>query len=192
MNTLIVAAGRSKRFGPANKLLTQVGGRPLIVVSTARILAATRGPVRLVVGHQSRRIIAALARYGVLPHPRLSIVRARASAAGLATSLDTALESAPRIDSAVTVYLADMPYVEPAVDHLLGRAVRAGYPIARVAAADQPGHPVRIHRRVLTSVAGPGRLARAARNQRAATFYRRVSTRAVADVDTRQMIRSLI
>ena len=192
MNALIVAAGRSRRFGLANKLLAPVAGRPLIVVSVSRVLAATRGPVTLVLGHEAHRIAAALARHGVLTHPRLKIARNRHPRAGMAASLDTALDAAPRLDSAVTVYLADMPNIVAGKDRVLARAVRAGWPVARVGAGHRPGHPVRLRRSAIAAHAKPGRLARTAKALRHASCVIEVPTRAIIDVDTRQMIRSLI
>ena len=192
MNALIVAAGRSRRFGLANKLLAPVAGRPLIVVSVSRVLSATRGPVTLVLGHDPHRIAAALARHGLLAHPRLKIVRNRHPRAGMAASLDTALDAAPRLDSAVTVYLADMPNIVAGKDRVLARAVRAGWPVARVGAGHRPGHPVRLRRSAIAAHAKPGRLARTARACRHVTRVVAVPKHAILDVDTRQMIRALI
>jgi len=192
VNALIVAAGRSRRFGPANKLLARIGGRPLIVVSVSRVLAATQGPVTLVVGHDAHRIITALARHGLHAHRRLRIVRNRHPRAGMTASLDVALEAAPRLDSAVTLYLADMPNIAAGHDRALAGAVRAGWPVARVGAGHRPGHPVRLRRSAIAAHAKPGRLARTARACRHVTRVVAVPKHAILDVDTRQMIRALI
>jgi molybdenum cofactor cytidylyltransferase len=58
---LVLAAGRSSRMGGPNKLLAEIGGRPLVRIVTEQVLASRARPVIVVTGHQRERVEAALA-----------------------------------------------------------------------------------------------------------------------------------
>src|SRR5262245_59469974 len=57
---IVLAAGRSTRMGPQNKLLADIAGKPMVrrVVETA--LASKARPVLVVSGHQADEVAAAL------------------------------------------------------------------------------------------------------------------------------------
>ena len=58
---LVLAAGRSSRMGGPNKLLAEIGGRPLVRIAVEEALASRARPVIVVTGHQRERVEAALA-----------------------------------------------------------------------------------------------------------------------------------
>ena len=49
---IILAAGRSTRMGGPNKLLAEIGGRPLVRIAVEEALASRAQPVIVVTGHQ--------------------------------------------------------------------------------------------------------------------------------------------
>src|SRR5208282_4530348 len=53
---LVLAAGRSSRMGGPNKLLAEIGGRPLLRIVVEAALASRARPVIVVTGHQRERV----------------------------------------------------------------------------------------------------------------------------------------
>jgi molybdenum cofactor cytidylyltransferase len=111
---VILAAGRSTRMGGPNKLLAEIGGRPLVRIAAEEALASRARPVIVVTGHQHERVEAALA--GL----KVEQVHNPAFAEGLSTSLKAGLAAVPGgVDGAV-VLLGDMPQVSAAlIDRLI-------------------------------------------------------------------------
>src|SRR5262249_57985613 len=58
---IVLAAGRSTRMGAENKLLADVGGKPMVRVVAEAALASGARAVLVVTGHQEDRVRAALA-----------------------------------------------------------------------------------------------------------------------------------
>ena len=140
---ILLAAGRSQRFGSANKLLASFNGRPLVLHALAAARAAPVGRVIVVTGAQADRI----ARTTRLASPRARIVRARDHREGLAASLRAGLAALRPIERELFVFLGDMP----AIPH--GLALRLAFRLTRDrAAAIRPawkgvvGHPVLMRR----------------------------------------------
>ena len=126
---LVLAAGRSTRMGGANKLLAEVGGRPMVRHVLDQVLASQAAAVIVVTGHEREEIEAAL--LGAPGGDRWQLVYNPDFAAGLSTSLHRGLAAlADEVDGAL-VCLADMPQVTAAVidrliaafDPLEGRAI---------------------------------------------------------------------
>ena len=72
---LVLAAGQSSRMGPRNKLLADVGGKPMAARVVDSVLASNARPVIVVLGHQADAVRGALAGRGgrilvVDDHPR--------------------------------------------------------------------------------------------------------------------------
>ena len=102
---VVLAAGRSTRMGGPNKLLEEVGGKPLVRIAVEQALASRAGPVVVVTGHQRKEVEAAIAGLDV------KTVHNPDYAQGLATSLKTGIAALPAgIDGAI-ICLADMPRV---------------------------------------------------------------------------------
>lgn len=103
---IILAAGRSSRMAPRNKLLEAVGGRAIICRVAEAAIASGAKPVVAVTGYEAPRIAEAL--HGL----EVKIVHNADFEAGLSTSLRAGLAALPaKIDGAL-VLLGDMPFVE--------------------------------------------------------------------------------
>src|SRR5216110_798821 len=61
ITAIVLAAGRSTRMGLANKLLADIGGRPMVRRVVEAALASRARPVLVVTGHQAASVKAALA-----------------------------------------------------------------------------------------------------------------------------------
>ena len=58
--SVILAAGHSRRFGAANKLLAEIDGKAMVTHVVETALAAALGPVIVVTGHEADDIRATL------------------------------------------------------------------------------------------------------------------------------------
>jgi molybdenum cofactor cytidylyltransferase len=112
---VVLAAGRSSRMGGPNKLLAEIGGRPLVRIVTEAVLASRACPVVVVTGHERERVEAALAGLAI------AFVHNPNYADGLGTSLKAGISALPaEVDGAV-VCLGDMPQVDAQlIDRLIG------------------------------------------------------------------------
>ncbi len=107
---LVMAAGRSSRMAPHNKLLVTDGeGVAMVARVTEKVFASGVKPVLVVTGHDRERVEAALAGKPVI------FVHAEGYAEGLSASLKAGLAALPPDAEGVLVALGDMPLVEPAV-----------------------------------------------------------------------------
>ncbi|MBI3709210.1 MAG: NTP transferase domain-containing protein [Proteobacteria bacterium] len=111
---VVLAAGRSSRMAPANKLLTEIDGTPMVERAVAAALASQARPVIVVTGHDGARVRAALAGKSV------TFVDNPDFATGLSTSVKAGITALPGdVDGALFV-LGDMPRVTPAhLDRLI-------------------------------------------------------------------------
>ncbi|MDB5369374.1 MAG: 4-diphosphocytidyl-2C-methyl-D-erythritol kinase [Roseomonas sp.] len=112
---LVLAAGRSSRMAPLNKLLVEDrAGVPMVARVADNVLASHARPVVVVSGHEHAAVGAALAGRPV------AVVRAEAYADGLSASLKAGLAALPTDAEGVIVCLGDMPLVTGAMmDRLL-------------------------------------------------------------------------
>lgn len=109
VGAIVLAAGRSTRMGGSNKLMAEVGGRPLVRIAAEEALASRARPVIVVTGHQRERMETALADLDV------KYVHNPDFAQGLSTSLKTGLAALPPELNGVIVCLGDMPQVRAAM-----------------------------------------------------------------------------
>jgi len=111
---VVLAAGRSSRMAPANKLLTEVDGQAMVARAADAALASQAESVVVVTGHDSARVRQTLAGRNV------KVVENAEYAAGLSASLRAGLAALPPdVDGAVFL-LGDMPRVTSAhVDRLI-------------------------------------------------------------------------
>ena len=112
---VVLAAGKSSRMGGPNKLLAEIGGKPLVRIVVDAVLASRARPVVVVTGHQRDKVEAALAGLPV------KFVHNPHFADGLGTSLKAGIAGLPaEVDGAI-VCLGDMPQVDAAlIDRLIG------------------------------------------------------------------------
>ncbi|HZU90931.1 MAG TPA: molybdopterin-binding/glycosyltransferase family 2 protein, partial [Stellaceae bacterium] len=102
---LLLAAGQSRRMGGPNKLLSPVGGVPMVAHVARRLLASRARPVVAVLGKDAEAVDAAL---GKLPVER---VHNPDFAQGLSSSLKRGIAALPEDVDGVVVCLGDMPLV---------------------------------------------------------------------------------
>ena len=135
--TLILAAGRSARFG-SDKLAADVAGRPL-VEWTVDVVTRAVPPMtcRLVVGRDSRY------RRGVGGVSALEVADADL---GMSHSLVGGLKGLPREYMGAMVVLADTPLAACATGAVHSRAMRAPDAIVAVRRSDKTPHPVYLPR----------------------------------------------
>ena len=103
---VVLAAGRSTRMGAVNKMIAEIGGKPLVRIAVEQALASRAGPVIVVTGHQRERVEAALAGLPV------RFVHNPDYADGLGTSLKTGIAAVPEDADGTIVCLGDMPQVD--------------------------------------------------------------------------------
>ncbi|MGE0612644.1 MAG: NTP transferase domain-containing protein [Hyphomicrobiales bacterium] len=136
---VLLAAGRSRRFGEDNKLLADVGGEPMIRKVAREIAGSRAAPLLVVTGHDADRIEGALAGIPAMfvpcPDHRL----------GLSASLGCGIAAVPPDIDGALVCLGDMPGVTARiVDRVIGMfSARGGQHIVHPRRpGGGPGHPV--------------------------------------------------
>jgi molybdenum cofactor cytidylyltransferase len=111
---IVLAAGRSTRMGAINKLIAEIGGKPLVRIAAEQALASRASPVIVVTGHERERVDAALSGLPV------RIVHNPDYADGLGTSLKAGIGAVPAEADGAIVCLGDMPQVSGAlIDKLI-------------------------------------------------------------------------
>lgn len=105
---IVLAAGRSRRFGRGNKLLAPVRGRPLIQHAIIAACHSRASPVIVVSGHQAPGLRRAIQPW----RRRLRLVHNRRYRSGMAGSLRCGLRALPAWCSGVIVALGDMPDIQ--------------------------------------------------------------------------------
>ena len=122
---IVLAAGLSRRMGAQNKLLAQVGDRPMVRHVVDAALASRADPAIVVTGHEADAVRTALDGIAV------QFAHNPNYAEGLSTSLACGLRQVPEACDGAVVLLADMPGIAAAhIDRLIaafnpveGRAV---------------------------------------------------------------------
>jgi len=111
---LVLAAGRSTRMGAVNKLIAEIGGKPLVRIAAEQALASRADPVIVVTGHERQRVEAALRDLPVRFAHNPDYVD------GLGASLKAGIAAVPEDADGVIVCLGDMPQVDSAlIDQLV-------------------------------------------------------------------------
>ncbi|MGN6309061.1 MAG: NTP transferase domain-containing protein [Xanthobacteraceae bacterium] len=112
---VVLAAGRSTRMGGPNKMLAELGGKPLVRMVTEQALASKASPVIVVTGHQADEVEKALKGLDV------TFVRNPDFASGLASSVKTGISAVPVEAAGAMVCLGDMPLIDARlIDKLIG------------------------------------------------------------------------
>jgi molybdenum cofactor cytidylyltransferase len=106
---LVLAAGRSTRMGAVNKMLAEIGGKPLVRIAAEQAAASHAQPVIVVTGHEREKVEAALKGLPV------RFVHNPDYAEGLGTSLKAGIAAVPEDVDAAIVCLGDMPQVDAAL-----------------------------------------------------------------------------
>ena len=103
---IVLAAGRSSRMAPRNKLLELVNDTPIVARVAAVALASGATPVTVVTGFEATRVAEALRDLDV------TIIYNAAFESGLSTSLHVGIGALPAGLNGAIVLLGDMPQVE--------------------------------------------------------------------------------
>jgi molybdenum cofactor cytidylyltransferase len=136
VGAIVLAAGRSSRMAPRNKLLELVDSRPIVAHVAAVALASGADPVIVVTGFEASRIEDALRDLNV------TIVRNPDFEGGLSTSLRTGLGALPPGSDGALILLGDMPAVDGSVLGDLTAAFTSRDAICVPVHRGQRGNPV--------------------------------------------------
>jgi molybdenum cofactor cytidylyltransferase len=103
---VVLAAGRSSRMAPCNKLLELVEGKPVIAYAVSAALESGAEPVIVVTGFEAERIVEALRGLKVAVAHNFDHER------GLSASLRTGLKALPPDTDGALIILGDMPEIQ--------------------------------------------------------------------------------
>lgn len=149
VGAILLAAGRSTRMGEINKLLADLGGRP-VVARTLDAIEAAGLPALVVLGNMAAEVRAALGE-------RARFVEAPDFAEGLSRSLRAGIAAAPANWRAAVIALGDMPEVPASVLTAMIAAFREPHDIVVPVWRGKRGNPVlwpRAHFARLTALSG--------------------------------------
>lgn len=104
--SIVLAGGRSTRYGSRNKLLEMLDGAPLVVRAVKAALSSRASPVIVVTGHEAEAVERALDGLDV------RIVHNPDFKEGLSTSLKAGIAALPQDVDGAIVSLGDMPRIE--------------------------------------------------------------------------------
>ena len=135
---IVLAAGKSSRMAPANKLFVEIDGRSLIEHAVAAATGSQAATTVVVLGNEADRVRAILAGRAA------TLVDNPDYASGLASSLRAGLAAVPADCEGAVVLLADMPGVTSAhVDRLIAAfSPLEGRAICVAARNGKRGNPV--------------------------------------------------
>ncbi len=148
---IVLAAGRSSRMAPHNKLLVpDRAGRPMVARVVDNLLSSAARPVIVVTGHRAEEVRAAVAGRPV------QFVHAADYADGLSASLRAGIAAVPAQASAALVCLGDMPLV---TGRMIERLIEAydpdeGRSVVVPTCRGKIGNPVLWDRRFFPDIAG--------------------------------------
>lgn len=133
---ILLAAGRSSRMAPRNKLLEPIGGQAIVAHVAAAAIASSAEPVVVVTGFEAERVA------GALKGMNMVVVRNPAFAEGLSTSLRAGLEALPPDCDGALVLLGDMPEIDSSVLDALIAAFAASDSICVPVHRGKRGNPI--------------------------------------------------
>ena len=110
---IVLAAGSSARFGGENKLLADVGGKPLIWHTLKAVCAMQCAPIFVVTGHMADEI-----ERGVQCLP-VTAIRNDEFDTGMGNSIAAGVGALPQDVDAAFICLGDMPLISTEVFELL-------------------------------------------------------------------------
>jgi molybdenum cofactor cytidylyltransferase len=146
---ILLAAGRSRRFGSDKRLQSLADGTPMVLAAARNLAAAC--PRSIVVIRPDDTALASL-----LTETGLETVVCEAAEQGMGHSLAAGVAASANA-AGWLVALADMPYIQPASYRAVLDALLAGAALARPFHGGRPGHPVgfaAVHRSALLALTG--------------------------------------
>jgi molybdenum cofactor cytidylyltransferase len=121
IGAVLLAAGASTRFGAGNKLLAELGGRPLVAHAADALLASGVDVIVVVTGRDSEQVRQILARTAVRFAHNEGWIR------GMGSSIGSGLRALGSQPSGAFVVPGDMPFLTAGVIATLrDRFIRAG------------------------------------------------------------------
>ena len=149
VSALVLAAGRSTRMGPVNKLLVPVGGRAMVRAVVEQLEGSIVRPIVVVTGHEAERVGEALA------GAQARLVHNPTYREGLSGSIRAGLSALPESADAAIICLGDMPLVASRhVDRLVAAFdPEEGREICVPVFEGKRGNPVLFARRFFEEVA---------------------------------------
>jgi molybdenum cofactor cytidylyltransferase len=136
---ILLAAGFSRRFGSADKLLQKLeDGRPIALAAAENLIKAI--PLTIAVLRPDNEELA-----GLLEHAGLKIVFCDLQQTEMADSLSCAVRYSSRFSESSTgfvIALADMPYINQQTISAVAHELGTGASIVAPACKGQRGHPV--------------------------------------------------
>jgi molybdenum cofactor cytidylyltransferase len=134
IGVLLLAAGKSRRYGSDKRIARMQGGRRLLDVSLRRVVDSGL-PLVVCVGKADRELKAELVSRHIL------CVTSPNSALGMGSTLADGLAGAPSYWTAIIIGLSDMPMIQPETYRLVANALTPGKIVTPVYLG-QRGHPV--------------------------------------------------
>lgn len=147
---ILLAAGRSTRFGDESKLLARIGGKALVRHVAEAAANSTADPVIVVTGHRAEEVQSQLQGLPV------RFVHNHLFADGLSMSLKAGFSALPPEARAAMILLGDMPFVgAELIDALIAGWQERGRPAALVPALNgRRGNPVVLSRALQAAIEG--------------------------------------
>lgn len=133
---IVLAAGRSSRMGPRNKLLEPIGGEPMVRRVAATAIASGAQPIVVVTGYEAAAVTATLRGLDV------TAILNPDYADGLSTSLLAGLSALPAGTDGALILLGDMPETEMGVLRALMAAFTDASAICVPVRHGRRGNPV--------------------------------------------------
>lgn len=149
---VVLAAGRSERMGPRNKLLEPVSDKPLLAHALETIASLELGDVIVVTGHEQAAVAELARRYGA------RIAHNPSYREGMGASLACGARAVGSHAAGVFIHLADVPFVLASTYRALARALTADQDEVNQAFAPvhagRRGHPVLFRNVMLPHLCG--------------------------------------
>jgi molybdenum cofactor cytidylyltransferase len=146
----VLAAGRSSRMGPRNKLLAHFDGVPLVRRSAAAAIDGGGHPVIVVLGHMAEEVDRALHDLPVKTIVNPDYYR------GMSTSIQAALAHLPPDAAGLMIHLSDMPHIQAShIRAMLGAFDRSRHQaVIRATCNGKAGNPVIVPSALFAGLAG--------------------------------------
>jgi molybdenum cofactor cytidylyltransferase len=148
---IILAAGKSSRFGGETKQLHTLNGKSLVAHVAQAALDAKLSPIIVVLGHEADQVRDAI-EDDVGASSRLIPLRAKNYEDGMAESLKAGLSALPEDVDGAFILLADMPFVNAALITQLADAFDASKLAIAPTWQGQRGNPVLVSKRAFSLI----------------------------------------
>lgn len=155
---ILLAAGSSRRFGRANKLLAKIDGQPLLWQALDAMAGSHARPLIVVTGHQGRRLRVSIRLWqGAQRHPvSIRCVHNLAHRQGVGTTLARGVAAVPGHCAGTLVVLGDLPGLRAqALDAVLALSGE-GFGAVAPTRDGRPAHPVWLARALFGPVSALG------------------------------------